>query len=159
MGAWDDLRVDPSRVRGLAETIFTDRQSGTFDAGEAAGENAATAKGELQDVLLHPEYGGLAEHVDDAGGPQALLDALASDDQLKGRLKRGHALAVVALHATDDAVLPDGRTQQRGTGARERLREWAQSFGQIAPYQLGYTTTSTGGIGGSVTNTYDRYDT
>lgn len=158
MGAWSDLEVDVSRVKGYAETLFTDRQRGSFDASDALGENAEAAKGELQDVLLHPEYGGMAEHVDDAGGPQALLDALAGDSDLNDRLKRGHALAVVAIHAGDDAVIPDGRTTQRGSDARERLREWAQSFGQIAPYQLGYTTSSTDGFGGSVTNTYDRYD-
>lgn len=158
MGAWADLKIDVGRVEGYAKTLFTDRQEGGFAGEDATGINADAAKGELQDVLLHPEYGGLAEHVDDAGGPEALLDELAGDSNLKGRLKRGHALAVVAIHAGDDAVIPDGRTSQRENSARERLREWAESFGQIAPYQLGYTTSSTDGFGGSVTNTYDRYD-
>lgn len=158
MGAWDDLSVDVSQVRGLAESLFTDRQSASFDASEVIDDTEPAAKGELQDVLLHPDYGGLGEHVDDAGGPEALLDALANDTELQSRLKRGHALAVVAMHAEDEAIISGGRTTERSNSARDRLREWAQSFGQIAPYTLGYTAASTDGFGGGVNNIYDRYD-
>lgn len=158
MGAWDDLTVDLPKVRGLAENLMTDRQRGQFDAARAKGDAESAAKGELEDVLLHPKHGGLGQHVDDAGGPEQLLDALAGDSELKDRLKRGHALAIIANYADDDAVFSGGPTDERSNKARDRLHEWAQSFGQIAPYQLGYTSTSTDGLGGSVTNTYDRYD-
>lgn len=157
MGAWDDLSVDVSQVRGLAESLFTDRQSASFDASEVIDDTDPAAKGELQDVLLHPDYGDLGEHVSDAGGPEKLLDALANDAELQSRLKRGHALAVVAMHAEDEAIISGGQITERSNSARDRIREWAQSFGQIAPYQLGYTSTSRTSGGGAFAGTMDSH--
>lgn len=137
MGAWADMTLSMAEVKGLAENLLTDRQSGGFNPDLTNMEREQAAKGRLEDVLF--KAGGLAAFVDDAGGPDALLDALADDATLNGRLQRGFALAFLDLFADDDAVIQSGRTAERSGRFAGRLKGWAKAFGSIAPHVLGYT--------------------
>ena len=137
MGAWADMKLDTAEVKGLAEHLLTDRQSGSFDQSLITTDREQAAKGRLEDALF--KAGSLAAFVDDADGPDALLDALADDATLDGRLQRGFALAFLDLFADDDAVLQGGRTAELSGRFATRLEGWAKAFGSIAPHVLGYT--------------------
>jgi hypothetical protein len=142
MDAWADLTIDVRMVRGLAQYYITDRQRASFDASEVGSEDRVeAAKGKLEDVLMTD--GNMSQYVDDAGGPDALLDALANESTLESRLDRGLALAFLSVYGPDTAIVSGSRRQERADGFEDELMRWARSFGEIASYQLGYTTTST----------------
>ncbi len=159
MGAWDDLTIDEAEVRGLAEHMLTDRQSGSSDLGLVLNSyRREAAKGEVESVLW--DEGKLAQWIDDAGGVDALLDDIASNATLEPRLQRGLALAVLALFSDDDAVVPGGRTVGRSDTFQSRLETWARGFGKHLPFVLGYTSkASSGGGGGAFATSMSRYET
>jgi len=154
--AWSDLDVKSSEVKGHAENLLTDWQSGTFDTGLITPEREDIARGHLETALM--QKGGLAQYVDDAGGPDALLDEMQENDTLRPRLEQGIAIAFLAKFAEDDAVLQGGRTAEREKGFQDELENWAAGFGRIAAQVLGYTDTASEGFGGGLSNTYNRYD-
>jgi len=141
--AWSDLKVKLSEVKGHAENLLTDRQSGGFDPGLIDRARTDIARGHLETALM--QKGDLAQYVDDAGGPDALLDEMQENATLQPRLEQGIALAFLAKFAGDEAVIPSGRN-------------WAEGFGRIAAQVLGYTDTASECFGGGLSNTYDRYD-
>jgi hypothetical protein len=154
--AWSDLDVKPKEVKGHAENLLTDRQSGSFDGGLITSEREDIARGHLETALM--QSGGLAQYVDDAGGPDALLDEMQENGTLQPRLEQGIAIAFLAKFADDDAVISGGRTSERQQGFQDELETWAAGFGRIAAQVLGYTDTASKGFGGGLANTYDRYD-
>jgi hypothetical protein len=153
---WSDLEVKPSEVKGHAENLLTDRQTGTFDTGLIDRARTDIARGHLETALM--QSGDLAQYVDDAGGPDALLDEMQGNATLQPRLEQGIALAFLAKFAEDDAVIPGGPTSERQQGFQDELENWAAGFGRIAAQVLGYTGTASEGFGGGLSNTYDRYD-
>lgn len=152
--AWSDLSVSPEEVAGHAKTLLTDRQSGQFDPSDITPERTKVARGHLEDVLM--DEGGLAQYVDDKGGPDALLDALEAETSLQSRLQRGMALSFLAKFAEDVGVISGGRTSERADRFQEHLEAWARSFGAIAPHEIGTASTTSQAIGGGLTNSYDR---
>ena len=154
--AWSDLEIKPSEVKGHAENLLVDRQTGGFDLGLINPSRSDVARSHLETALM--QSGDLAQHVDDAGGPDALLDKLEGNATLRPRLEQGIALAFLAKFAEDDAVIPSGRTAERENGFQDELENWAAAFGRIAAQVLGYTDTASEGFGGGLSNTYDRYD-
>jgi hypothetical protein len=153
---WSDLEVKPSEVMGHAENLLTDRHSGGFDSARITREREDIARGHLETALM--QKGDLAQYVDDAGGPDALLNEMQENATLQPRLEQGIALAFLAKFAGDDAVIPSGRTAEREKGFQDELENWAAAFGRIAAQVLGYTDTASEGFGGGLSNTYDRYD-
>lgn len=154
--AWPNLEVKPSEVIGHAENLLTDRQSGGFDPDRITRERKDIARGHLETALM--QKGDLAQYVDDAGGPDALLDEMQENATLRPRLEQGIALAFLAKFAEDEAVIPSGRTAEREKGFQDELENWAEGFGRIAAQVLGYTDTASEGFGGGLSNIYDRYD-
>ena len=154
--AWSDLEVKAAEVKGHAENLLTDRLSGDFDPALVTRERENIARGHLETALM--QKGGLAQYVDDAGGPDALLDEMQGNATLRPRLEQGIALAFLAKFAEDAAVIPSGRTAEREKGFQDELENWAEGFGRIAAQVLGYTDTASEGFGGGLSNTYDRYD-
>jgi hypothetical protein len=155
--AWTDLKVKPSEVVGHAENLLTDRQTGNFDLGNVSPSREQVARSHLETALW--EDGGLDQYIDDAGGPDALLDELEGNATLKPRLQSGVALAFLTKFAEDDAVLSGGRTAERQERFQSQLERWASSFGSIAAHELGYANTATSGSGGGFSQTMDRFST
>lgn len=153
--AWADLSVKDAELKGHAENLLTDRQSGSYDSGLATSEREDVARGHLETALMNA---GLTSYIDNAGGPDQLLDNLEGDSTLKGRLEQGIALAFLAKFAEDDAVITSGRTAEREQDLQDDLEDWADSFVPIAAYQLGYTSTTESAGGGSFASTMDAYD-
>jgi len=145
------MELEVNEVKGLAQNLLTDRQSATFDAGKITSARESTAKGRLEDVLL--TEGKLAQHVDDAGGPDAMLNDLANESTLSSRLQRGFALAFLEQFADDDAVIAGGRTTERTERFDTQLKGWARGFGPIAAHTIGYTTTTSTAGGGAFAGT------
>ena len=154
--AWSDLKVKDAEAKGHAENLLTDRQSGAFDSGLITPEREDIARGHLETALM--QKGDLAQYVDDAGGPDALLDEMQGNATLRPRLEQGIALAFLAKFAEDDAVIASGRTAEREKGFQDELENWADGFGRIAAQVLGYTDIASEGFGGGLSNAYDRYD-
>jgi len=154
--AWTDLDVTTDDVKGHAENLLTDRQSGSFDSGRITQSRTDTARDHLETALM--QQGDLAQYVNNAGGPDALLDKLEGNTVLKPRLENGIALAFLAKYADDDAVISSGRTEDRKQTFQDELENWAEAFGRIAAQVLGYTDSAADGFGGGLSNTYDRWD-
>ena len=158
--AWADLEVDASVVQGLAEQLLTRRQTGQFDESRITPERMAAARGELEDALFDAKAGGLAKWIARAGSRTALLDALTAESELQEPLRRGLALAFLALYAPDTAVTADSWRAERGEGLAEKLTRWARSFGATAPHALGYAKSSSRPApGGALASTMGTYGT
>ena len=149
---WDDLTVSPDALRGIAENQLSDRSSGSFpDMDAITDERSAQARERLRTELFRA---GMSDHIDDAGGTEALLDAIAADLDVE----RGLALAYLSEYSTDSMVGAGGLNESRSQTFGDRLEEWAEAFANTAPYELGYANSGAGGFGGGLGNSYDRYD-
>ena len=157
MGAWADKAINADLVQGHGEQLLWNRQTQTFDNSKITAQRTRAAKDVAEDVLFSRSR--IAGLVDQYDGPDAFLDALASEPQLSRYVDRVLAYAFLHVYARDGRNTNTGRWAGDAEQMMEKLNAAAKALAGLAPHALGQSQhTGTASGGGALASTMDTYD-
>lgn len=155
MGAWATLPVSAARVRQAHRTarFVVDGPNDTATFKDGIDPTAPEAKSLVETELT----GALGKHVARFGSPEAMLDAIASEEKLASGVQA--ALAYGLLHSEQFSGRNSGRDRyaEDADYFLKQMKGAVRAVAQTAPFVLGLTRRTSGSVGGSMASTMGTY--
>lgn len=157
-GEWSDKTLSLSLIKGRALHLMSDAAIGQFVPDVVTDDRTAAAKAEAEDRLFGSSEGDLARYASRVtGGVPALLDSLAANTQISGRVDNLLALCFLYVYLSARVSTPDSSLAIYSERIEEAIGRAVRYIERVGPAALGLVEDAGGSSTPSGGATYRTY--